>query len=61
MIENHIKKSVIKLISFICISFSKSTHPPTNKKPHECGTRLLNAGITLILACDIIPDTLFIN
>ena len=33
----------------------------TNKKTHESGTRLLNAGITLILACDIIPDTLVIN
>ena len=34
---------------------------PTNNKTHESGTRLLNAGITLILACDIIPDTLVIN
>ena len=45
----------------ITMCMGLSTHPPTNKKPHECGTRLLNAGINLILACDIIPDTLVIN
>ena len=39
----------------------KPTVNATNKKNHECGARLLNAGIPLILACDIIPDTLVIN